>query len=584
MKRDSALILCLTLLGVLGLAAGTLYFGTPAFGLPVIAAIFLIYLWASLRDFKFVAELAREAETLKAASEARDFGTLPEGIVLERVRDAGKFANSANVSVASALEIMNAKFSLRLGRSAGGVVITIGLLGTFFGLLLSISTAGNSIDNSSTAATMNSIQSIFSSMKGIFGTSLCGIFASLFLTAIHALASLRASKFGSELDIFTVAVLFPAMAKKTAVDGGEAFFQKLSDAVQDSQAELLRSTKAIADEIGNSLKAVSGELAARYREVSELHAARTEAAFAAFSDGLLKARESGTGQAAALLSSAKEGIAAAAEASLKKIEQLETAFGKELSEKVAELTAGVSGAIRAELESARAASRQEFEAVSAVAQELGNQSAKDAEALSQKIADELARVSTEVSTSFNQLALASTERIGTEQASIAELLQKSASQAELLAEKIGGKISRLSTEVSSSFNQLASTSTALLDSQKTLLELTDARIAKEREASEALADNAAEAAKLMRVNQSEFAAGLEMFNKGLEALLEKLSGDSGEKEEEAGLLEQVRRSLEVFHDRASEILLENAVKTQEILLEILEQSQRSAIPARKPEP
>lgn len=582
MKRDFALVLCATLLGLLGLAAGTLYFGTPAFGLPIIAAIFLIYLWASLRALKFVSELAAEAEVLKAASSS-SLETLPVGIVAERVADVRKFAESAAVSVASALEIMNAKFALRLGRNAGGVVILIGLLGTFFGLLLSISTAGNSIDNSSTAATMSSIQSIFSSMKGIFGTSLCGIYASIFLTAIHAVASSRASKFGAELDIFTVAVLFPKFAKKASADGGEAFFQKLSDAVAASQAEILRSTKAIADEVGASLKAVSGELALRYKEVSELHAARTEAALAEFSSGLSKARESGAEQAAQLLASAREGLGASAEASLRRLETLENSFGTALALRVSELTEKLSGALRAELEAARERSRQDFEAVSHLAEELGKQNSTQTELLSKKISEELAGLAAGVSKSFGELASASAARLKAEQEAGTELLQKSAAQAELLAENIGAKISGLSTEVSEAFNKLSETSGALLASQKALLEQTEARVSKEREASEALSESAAEAAKLMRVNQSEFAAGLEMFNKGLEALLEKLSGDSGEKEEEAGLLEQVRRSLEVFHDRASEILLENAVKTQEILLEILEQAQRPAA-QRKPEP
>jgi len=99
-------------------------------------------------------------------------------------------------------------------------------------------------------------------------------------------------------------------------------------------------------------------------------------------------------------------------------------------------------------------------------------------------------------------------------------------------------------------------------------------VVRENEASSSLAEGISEAATLMRVNQSEFAAGLEMFNKGLEALFEKLSGETEEKEEE-GFLDQIRRSLEIFHERASEILVENAVKTQEILLEILEQSQRA---------
>ena len=53
-----------------------------------------------------------------------------------------------------------------------------------------------------------------------------------------------------------------------------------------------------------------------------------------------------------------------------------------------------------------------------------------------------------------------------------------------------------------------------------------------------------------------------------------LSGDTSEHEDEENFVERLNQSLEAFHERASEVLMENAVKTQEILLEVLEQTQR----------
>ena len=102
----------------------------------------------------------------------------------------------------------------------------------------------------------------------------------------------------------------------------------------------------------------------------------------------------------------------------------------------------------------------------------------------------------------------------------------------------------------------------------------------------ALGGNIVETAELMRVNQSELSANLEMLRAGLETILEKLSGDTAEREEEESFVEHLNQSLEAFHERASEVLMENAVKTQEILLEVLEQTQRSsaapAAPAEQP--
>jgi hypothetical protein len=91
-----------------------------------------------------------------------------------------------------------------------------------------------------------------------------------------------------------------------------------------------------------------------------------------------------------------------------------------------------------------------------------------------------------------------------------------------------------------------------------------------------------ETAQLMRVNQSELSANLEMLRSALETILEKLSGDTAEHEEEDNFVEHLNQSLEAFHERASEVLMENAVKTQEILLEVMEQSQRAQVSAQQP--
>ena len=78
---------------------------------------------------------------------------------------------------------------------------------------------------------------------------------------------------------------------------------------------------------------------------------------------------------------------------------------------------------------------------------------------------------------------------------------------------------------------LSETSSVLLDAQKALTERIDNRVVKEKEATDALGGNIVETAELMRVNQSELSANLEMLRSGLETILEKLSGDTAEHEE-----------------------------------------------------
>ena len=107
------------------------------------------------------------------------------------------------------------------------------------------------------------------------------------------------------------------------------------------------------------------------------------------------------------------------------------------------------------------------------------------------------------------------------------------------------------------------------------------RVQKLNESTDSLGTGIEETAKLMRVNQSELAANLEMFGKGIEAVLLKLSGDVPERENEQNFIEQLNASLQSFQERSGEVLLENALKTQEILLEILDQVQKT--PAKKAE-
>ena len=146
-----------------------------------------------------------------------------------------------------------------------------------------------------------------------------------------------------------------------------------------------------------------------------------------------------------------------------------------------------------------------------------------------------------------------------------------------LSQSVAEKLGTLSTDILSAFQKLSDTSAVLLEAQKALTESIDNRVVKEKEATDALGGNIVETAELMRVNQSELSANLEMLRSALETILEKLSGDTSEHEDEENFVERLNQSLEAFHERASEVLMENAVKTQEILLEVLEQTQRAAV-------
>lgn len=79
--------------------------------------------------------------------------------------------------------------------------------------------------------------------------------------------------------------------------------------------------------------------------------------------------------------------------------------------------------------------------------------------------------------------------------------------------------------------------------------------------------------QLSNINQAELQANVSMLNTGLVSILDRLekqadAGDAGQ-----NFLGELARALGAFQERASDVLMENALKTQEILMEVLRQSE-----------
>lgn len=82
-----------------------------------------------------------------------------------------------------------------------------------------------------------------------------------------------------------------------------------------------------------------------------------------------------------------------------------------------------------------------------------------------------------------------------------------------------------------------------------------------------------ELAHLSQVNQAEMQAGVAMLNTGLSTLLERLDSQARAGEGYHAFLADLGRALASFQERSAETLAENAMKTQEILMEVLAQAE-----------
>ena len=201
MKKAFNMILVLTVVGFVTLIAGALYFGAPAFGWIIMIAIIAVYLVEQISAIRKMKQIISEDEIIDACEKENVYPELDSGVVAKRVELARRLLQKKiRLDSPMAFDVLSAGSSIPLNRSVGSTVILLGLMGTFFGLMQSVATAGGAIDNSTTQGTLDTIQVLFQNMKGIFGTSLCGLFAALMLNACRTILSARRDEFMAHLD------------------------------------------------------------------------------------------------------------------------------------------------------------------------------------------------------------------------------------------------------------------------------------------------------------------------------------------------------------------------------------------------
>ncbi len=509
MKNAFNSILLLTLVGVAALACGAMYFGAPLFGWIIMAAIFVVFLAEQFMSMASARKISAEEEQVAACESGRGFRVSGDGVVARRLEMARHLVEKGiRIDSPIAYEVLSNSTGLPAPRSSSGTVILLGLMGTFFGLMYSVATAGGAIDNSTTQGTLDTIQVLFQNMKGIFGTSLCGLFAALVLNASRSLLLGARERFLARLDSLTLE-LQGEDAAASATEMEKTELERLFQAVEKNLAKTVESLESA---VSNSMSTISAKLDEKLGAV----ASTTEKAMGSIST--------------------------------------------KLDEKL--------GAVASATENAMNASSKDI--ANAVADQV-KQSSEQWKTFMDKL-------STEASAGV-QSQKEGLETLKTVALQVAEKAQAGSAE---LSKSVSEKLSALSSDILGAFQKLSESSAVLLEAQKALTESIDNRVVKEKEATDALGGNLVQTAELMRVNQSELSANLEMLRAGLETILEKLSGDTAEHEEEDNFVEHLNQSLEAFHERASEVLMENAVKTQEILLEVMEQVQRANHKAEQP--
>jgi hypothetical protein len=589
MKKSFNMILVLTVVGFVTLIAGALYFGAPAFGWIIMIAIIAVYLVEQISAIRKMKQIIAEDEIIDACEKENVYPELDSGVVAKRVELAKRLLQKKiRLDSPMAFDVLSAGSSIPLNRSVGSTVILLGLMGTFFGLMQSVATAGGAIDNSTTQGTLDTIQVLFQNMKGIFGTSLCGLFAALMLNACRTILSARRDEFMAHLDAFTLDMQ-DSESEEGVIEENKNDLERLFDSVEKNLSVIAASVKeglaGVVSMVGEELSAMTSKL--NKDVVESVQKVSTE-----MTSSVKTVNESLAGAVANMNESTQklgELVGASVSSAFNPINENIGALSKSVEAipaKLDEKLDGISVSLNTGLEGISSGVKSGLDGVATATQ------ASMATA-TQNIADSVAeqvKQSGEQWTNFMQrlesetTANVDSQRVGLETLKnvALQVAEKAQAGSAELSQNVSEKLGALSSDILGAFQKLSETSSVLLDAQKALTESIDNRVVKEKEATDALGGNIVETAELMRVNQSELSANLEMLRSGLETILEKLSGDTAEHEEEDNFVEHLNQSLEAFHERASEVLMENAVKTQEILLEVLEQTQRSAIAAQQP--
>ena len=540
-SRHSKFVLPLAVAGALFLAASPFLFHYPPFGWGVWGLISLLFLFGMRSTWRELRRLEGEMVSLERAKEGEPWSDPQDGSEISlRIQTLKSLSQKARGPIDFS-EMLSARESSRGVPVLSGAVVMLGLIGTFYGLMVVIASAGPAVQQQSVSYDVGMVlQPVFSGMRGIFGTSLCGLVAALVLNLARAMHQETQMRFMAEIEEFTRFRLLPSFVEESAAPGTEVVF-------------------AI-DQLTSRLEQLREKIAASFRTLQE---------------GLLSTsssvKESVDGASGSMRSLFVEQMASQSESSSRLLLALEA------------LVTAQSSSSSASLESAeRAAATTQSALVeqSTLQREQASRLLEGIESLSSSTALHFASLTSTLEHSSQSIGSA----FGAASEEQHRLQQEERSQLLAAAET-------LSTSQSAGFTQLEESLCGSISSLGTLLQA-QSLSSEEKEvpqwgdllegvrdqssqlvgASETLSD----AVSLIKANQVEFQSGLEMFNQGIEDLLDGLQRGREDENLQNSYFERLENALAFFSERAAETIAETSLHTQEILLEVLRRTGEAA--------
>ncbi len=212
MKQYSKYILYVLSLGLLTLLGGVALFSFPIFGWIIFSIIVLIFVFTMLAYKKRLSSIEFEFTQMDDLEKSKDYHNPKTGTLLfqrvEQLKSMAIDGRKVNAQVFS--DILSARESARANMPSANIVIVLGLLGTFYGLLNVVSQAGNQLQGKDALSSIDAaLNLLFSDMQGIFGTTLCGLVAYILMTLAQSLWEESQMLFMARMEEYTQFHLLP---------------------------------------------------------------------------------------------------------------------------------------------------------------------------------------------------------------------------------------------------------------------------------------------------------------------------------------------------------------------------------------
>jgi hypothetical protein len=344
----------------------------------------------------------------------------------------------------------------------------------------------------------------------------------------------------------------------------------VDDARKDSRQSVEKGASLVSESLDKNLRAplsaMEASLAA-WRDQANAQAQATRA----FGEELRKAQAEWTLKAQSLADGLAEELKSLAAAGVRSGEQAQAAW----AERAAELQSGWETQIRGMQQNL-------VEAVSNESAKLGGSLAAGADLLISRV-ESLQSSQSEAQSEVLDRALAGLEAqsrtVGEASASFEDGLERMRDASLKLIADVEAKASegqtRLVEEISNAQRQAFGEAGKTLEAQSQIGLEVAGKVSELAEQMNRGSKDFQELAHLAQVNQVEMQAGVGMLNSGLASILERLEKQAAAGDGQQIFLSELGRALATFQERASEVLIENAMKTQEILMEVLNNSERA---------